>query len=153
MTTIPNLIKNAVDNFQDHEAVVDGNLRWTFKEYGEQINAAAKAFISKGIKPGDRIAVWAPNTARWPVAALGAHCVGAVLVPINTRFRGEEAEYILSRTSTKILFTVTDFLDTNYVDLLKDSIDQLDLEEIVVLKGSTPRDCTCLLYTSPSPRD
>ena len=142
MTTIPNLIENAVDNFQDHEAVVDGNLRWTFKEYGEQINAAAKAFISKGIKAGDRIAVWAPNTARWPVAALGAHCVGAVLVPINTRFRGEEAEYILSRTSAKILFTVTDFLDTNYVNLLKDSIDQLDLEEIVVLKGSTPKDCT-----------
>ena len=142
MTTIPNLVANAVNNFHNHEAVVDEDLRWTFEEYADQINGATKAFISKGIQPGDRIAVWAPNTARWPVAALGAHCAGAVLVPINTRFKGEEAGYILSRTSAKILFTVTDFLDTNYVDLLGDSINQLDLEEIVVLKGSTPSNCT-----------
>ena len=142
MTTIPNLIENAVKKFQDQEAVVDENLRWTFKEYGEQINSATKAFMSKGIKPGDRVAIWAPNAAEWPVAALGAHCAGAVLVPINTRFKGEEASYILSRTSAKILFTVTDFLDTNYVDLLNGVSSQLDLEEIVVLRGSTPNNCT-----------
>ena len=142
MTTIPNLIENAVKNFQDQEAVVDENLRWTFEEYGEQINSATKAFMSKGIEPGDRVAIWAPNTAEWPVAALGAHCAGAVLVPINTRFKGEEASYILSRTSAKILFTVTDFLDIDYVDLLNDVNSQLDIEEIVVLRGSTPNDCT-----------
>ena len=142
MATIPNLIENAVRKFQDNEAVVDENLRWTFKEYGQQIYSATKAFMSKGIEPGDRIAIWAPNAAEWPVAALGAHCAGAVLVPINTRFKAEEAGYILSRTSAKILFTVTDFLDTNYVDLLKDASDQLDLEEVVVLRGSTPSDCT-----------
>ena len=142
MATIPNLIENAVRKFQDNEAVVDENLRWTFKEYEQQIYSATKAFMSKGIEPGDRIAIWAPNAAEWPVAALGAHCAGAVLVPINTRFKGEEAGYILSRTSAKILFTVTDFLDTNYVDLLKDASHQLDLEEVVVLRGSTPSDCT-----------
>ena len=142
MTTIPNLIENAVKNFQDQEAVVDENLRWTFKEYGEQINSATKAFMSKGIEPGDRVAIWAPNAAEWPVAALGAHCAGAVLVPINTRFKGEEASYILNRTSAKILFTVTDFLDTNYVDLLNGVTSQLDIEEIVVLRGSTPNNCT-----------
>ena len=142
MATIPHLIENAVKKFQNHEAVVDGNLRWTFKEYEQQIHSATKAFMSKGIEHGDRIAIWAPNAAEWPVAALGAHCAGAVLVPINTRFKGEEANYILSRTSAKILFTVTDFLDTNYVDLLKGASDQLNLEEIVVLRGSTPSNCT-----------
>ena len=48
----------------------------------------------------------------------------------------------MSRTSAKILFTVTDFLDIDYVDLLNDVNSQLDIEEIVVLRGSTPNDCT-----------
>ena len=111
MTTIPNLVANAVNDFHNREAVVDGDLRWTFEEYADQINGATKAFISKGIQPGDRIAVWAPNTARWPVAALGAHCAGAVLVPINTRFKGETFDIILMVNSFHNIAKPLDLID------------------------------------------
>ena len=64
------------------------------------------------------MAVWAPNSVEWIVAALGTTTVGGVLVPINTRFRGAEAAYILGRAAARALFTVRGFLDTDYPELL-----------------------------------
>ena len=49
-----------------------------------------------GIEPGDRVAVWAPNSLEWIVAALAITTAGGVLVPVNTRFKGAEAAYILA---------------------------------------------------------
>ena len=114
-STIPQLVDDAAIRFGDNEAFVDEDRRWTFTQYRDQIHAAARAFMGHDVQPGDRIAVWAPNLAEWAVAALGAHCVGAVLVPVNTRFKGREAVDLLAQSSARILFTVTDFLGTDYV--------------------------------------
>ena len=141
-TTIPELIDDAAKRFAAQEAVVDGNQRWTFADYRDNIHATARALMARGIGPGDRVAVWAPNAAEWAVAALGVHCSGAALVPINTRFKGHEAGYILERTSASLLFTVTDFLDTDYVDLLATAGQGAGLEETVILRGTVPAGCT-----------
>ena len=53
-----------------------------------------RALLARGVAHGDRVAIWAPNTWRWVVAALGAHAIGAVLVPINTRYKGDEAALV-----------------------------------------------------------
>jgi len=98
--------------------------------------------MARGILPGDRVAIWAPNIAEWAVAALGVHCAGATLIPINTRFRGREAGDILQRTSAKILFTVGDFLDTNYVSLLAKTKLNLKIDETIILRGPVPKGCT-----------
>ena len=65
---------------------------------------------------------------------------GAVLVPLNTRFKGAEAAYILDRADVRLLFTVTDFLATNYVELLRGADPVESLREIVVLRGSAAPD-------------
>ena len=60
-----------------------------------------------------------PRTASsGPSPQLGLHTAGAVLVPLNTRFKGNEAAYVLGKARARLLFTVTDFLDTDYVALL-----------------------------------
>ena len=59
---------------------------------------------------GDRVAIWAPNIPEWVVSALGVHCCGAVLVPINTRMKGIEAGDILGRSGARLLFCIGDFL-------------------------------------------
>ena len=141
-STIPDLVDDAALRFGDREAIVDGDLRWTFAEYRDQIHAASRALMARGIEAGDRVAVWAPNVAEWAVAALGAHCVGAVLVPINTRFRGREAADLLDRTLARVLFTVTDFLDADYVAMLADVGGGAGLDEVVVLRGTVPDRCT-----------
>ena len=69
-------------------------------------------------------------------AALGVYAAGGVIVPLNTRFKGAEAAYILDRAKAKLLFTVTDFLDTDYVELLRAAEPVASLEQIVVLRGA-----------------
>jgi len=141
-STIPQLIDSAADRFPEIEAMVDGDVRWTFPELRDRIHGAAGAFIASGIEKGDRVAVWAPNIWEFAVAALGVHVAGGVLVPINTRWKGREAADVLSRSSARILCTVTDFLDTDYVSLLIDAGVPGCVEEIVVLRGAVPKGAT-----------
>jgi acyl-CoA synthetase (AMP-forming)/AMP-acid ligase II len=133
--TIPRVVEAAARRFGAAEALVDGDLRLTFTELGERIDVASRAFVASSIQPGDRVAVWAPNMAEWIFAALGAHRAGAVVVPLNTRFKGFEAAYILDRSEARMLFTVTDFLETDYVELLGNADVPRTLEEVVVLRG------------------
>ena len=134
--TIPELIDASCETYGDQQALVDGEIDWSFIKLKQAIHQAAKSLIVTGIKAGDRVAIWAPNTWEWVVAALGVHVAGAVLVPINTRFKGREAAYVLEQTEAKILFTVTDFLDINYVDLLKETDAEENLDEIIILRGN-----------------
>jgi HIP---CoA ligase len=142
-STIPELLADSCARYADLEALVDGDVRVTYAELGERITHAARAHVAAGLAAGDRFAVWAPNIWEFPVAALAGHTVGAVLVPINTRYRGREAAYVLRRSRARVLFTVTDFLDTDYVALLRAAEEELpDLDEIVVLRGPVPEGCT-----------
>ena len=118
-TTIPALVRRAAERFGDAKGVVDGDVRLSFAELAVEIDRAARALVASGVEPGDRVAIWAPNVVEWAVAALGAHTVGGVVVPLNTRFKGNEAALRPRRgRAPACLFTVTDFLDTDYVALL-----------------------------------
>ncbi|MAG03114.1 MAG: fatty acid--CoA ligase [Acidimicrobiaceae bacterium] len=141
-STIPELVDAAAERFGDQEAVVDGDLRWSFSEYRDEAHGVAGALIRRGIQPGDRVAVWAPNSARWAATALGIHCAGGVLVPLNTRLGGRDIAGLLERTSVRLLFTVTDFRDTDYVTMLAGAGGADTLEETVVMSGPTPDVCT-----------
>ena len=98
---------------------------------------AARALIALDVRPGDRVGIWAPNQAEWVVAALGAHCAGAVLVPINTRMKGAEAADILGRSGARLLFCIGDFLGVHYPDMLRDQRPS-SLEHVVVIGGVRP---------------
>lgn len=136
MLTIPQIVR-AVAHFGEREALVDGDRRWSFVDVVHEIESAARAFVAQGLKHGDRVAIWAPNSAEWIFAALGAQIVGGVLVPINTRFKGHEAAYVLERSGAKFLFCCNDFLDTNYVNELRKSDEHIDcLSQIVVISGA-----------------
>jgi acyl-CoA synthetase (AMP-forming)/AMP-acid ligase II len=116
--TLPALVEAAAAAHGDREAIVDGDTRIRFAELAGLVDGFARAVVAAGIEPGDRVAVWAPNGWRWVVAALGAVRAGAVLVPLNTRYRGAEAAYILGRTKARLLVTVEGFLGTDYVGML-----------------------------------
>ena len=81
--------------YGDLEALVDGDLRLNYSELLEHVDEAARSLIALDIKPGDRVAIWAQNIAEWVIAACAIHRSGAVLVPLNTRFKRSEATYIL----------------------------------------------------------
>lgn len=140
--TIPELIDDAASRFGDREAMVDGDVRWNFSEFRAEIHTAARALMASGVSAGDRVALWAPNINQWAVAALGVHAAGGVVVPINTRFKGREAAYVLENSGAGMLFCVTDFLDTDYVALLHDAEVPESLAEIIVMRGDSPPNTT-----------
>ena len=140
--TIPELIDDAAARFAGTEAMVDGDVRWDFVEFRDQIHRAARALMASGIEKGDTVAVWAPNIWEWAVAALGVHVAGGVVVPVNTRWKGREAEYVLSNSAARMLFTVTDFLDLDYVAELRGATVPDSLGEIVVMRGTVPEGTT-----------
>jgi acyl-CoA synthetase (AMP-forming)/AMP-acid ligase II len=134
--TIPAMVRDAARRHGDAEAVVDGDRRFDFATLRTMVDGAAKALLASGIAPGDRVAVWAPNSVEWIVAALGVTTAGAVLVPINTRFRGTEASFVLARSGARVLFTVRGFLDTDYPGLLASAGVALPaLERTILLSG------------------
>ena len=142
--TIPRLVRSSASRFPAREAIVDvdAGITLTFPQLAAAAHDTARAFLAHGIEPGDRVAVWAPNVWEWVVAAIGAQSAGAVLVPLNTRFKGREAAYILGRARVRALLTVSGFLDTDYVAMLSDAVDVSDelsdLGTIVVLRGDAP---------------
>jgi acyl-CoA synthetase (AMP-forming)/AMP-acid ligase II len=134
-TTIPGVLERAATRYSDVEALVEGDRRWTFAQLGDDVDQAARALVASGIETGDRVAIWGQNMAEWAIAALAVYRSGAAVVPLNTRFKGGEAAYILDRSGARLLFTVSDFLDTDYVAMLGDRSQVPGVEDVVVLRG------------------
>lgn len=146
--TIGGLVRDAAARYRDREAVADGRVRISYAQLGQRVERAAAACLGAGIEPGDRVAVWAPNTLDWIVSALGVVTAGAVLVPLNTRFKGAEAAYVLQRSRARLLFVTGTFLGTSYVASLRRAAAEgpgsgplpglPHLEQVVVLAEDAP---------------
>jgi HIP---CoA ligase len=158
--TIPEMVLSAADRFGNAEAVVDGPLRLSFAEVVDRIRCAAGSFAEFGIKKGDRVAVWAPNSAEWIIAAFGLLTAGGVLVTVNTRFKAEEAGDIITRSGAKAVLVHKGFLGQDYgapagvpvIDLKSDFLSSgsrsardggdlvaTDISEIIFTSGTTGR--------------
>ena len=99
---------------------------------------SARAFIAAGLEPGERVGIWANNCIEWVLAAIGLQAVGGVLVPLNTRFKGPEAAYILNKSRARLLFTVSEFLGAHYVQAARAEA-LSSVEKIVDLSNASDR--------------
>jgi acyl-CoA synthetase (AMP-forming)/AMP-acid ligase II len=119
--TLPGVLRSAAERFATREAVVDGGVRLTYAELHREVRRVARGYLALGLRPGDRVAVWAPNSWRWQVAALAASYAGGTLVPVNTRYTGHETLQILARTGARLLVLADGFLGRRQYDELVDA--------------------------------
>ncbi|MFF9542496.1 AMP-binding protein [Streptomyces albidoflavus] len=117
--TVPRLLTEAAERFGEHVAVVDGGAGVDYRRLAHLAGTAARAFIAAGVRPGDRVAVWLPNRLEFIVALLGAQSAGAVAVPLNTRYRGQEAADVLARSRAVAVVLAGGFLGTDYLGMLR----------------------------------
>ena len=146
--TVAALVDEAATRHPDREALVDEDRTLTYAQLATEVDRAARGLLAAGVVRGTRVGLWAPNISEWVLAALGALRIGATLVPINTRYKGHEAGDLLERSHAELLCTVTGFLDTDYVELLRRArgpatdarpVEGLpELRDIVVLRGTPP---------------
>ena len=113
LRTTPAVLDRITDEIPDHPAVVTPDRTLTFAELRDEVRHAASAMIDLGVAPGDRVAIWSPNTWHWVVASLAVHYAGGVLVPLNTRYTASEATDILTRTEAPLLFASGEFLGSD----------------------------------------
>jgi acyl-CoA synthetase (AMP-forming)/AMP-acid ligase II len=132
--SIPRMVLSAADRFGDAEAVVDGPLRLTFTELAGRVRAAAGAFAEAGVGKGDRVAIWAPNSAEWVIAAFGLLTAGGVLVPVNTRYKQDEAGDIIVRSGAKAVLVQQGFLGQEWT--APPGVPVLDLKSDFLASGS-----------------
>ena len=110
MDTIPAVLRAAAADAPDREALVTPEVRLTYAALLERVQVASAAWLAAGVGHGDRVAVWGPNTADWAITALALTGIGAIVVLVNSRFKGEEARYLLDRTGAKALVVDDAFL-------------------------------------------
>jgi HIP---CoA ligase len=137
--TIPALLARAERDFGELEALVDTEVRWTFRQLAAEVRQCTAAMMAIGVAPGDRIAVWAGNGHRFVVAALGAVSAGGVLVPVSTRYKGDEADWMLTRSGTRLLLVDDGFLGNDYLGMLRDAGALLDELDVVTLGEARAR--------------
>lgn len=123
--TIGRLLLRAEQEFGNRESVVDGAVRATFSDLVSDVVAAAQGLVARGIGVGDRVALWAPNSYRWVVTSLAIMGSGAILVPVNTRFKAAEAAYVLERSGARLIFIESDFHDIDFAGMLSDFTGQV----------------------------
>ena len=134
--TIPEMVLSVDDRFGDAEAVVDGSLRLSFAQLADRIRCAAGAFASFGIEKGDRVAIWAPNSAEWLIAAFGLVTAGGVLVPVNTRFKPGEAADVIDRSKAKAVLVEKNFLGLDFAGTVTASRRGDSFEDIATTAGT-----------------
>jgi len=104
------ILGETAQKFPDDEALVFGDQRTTYREYAQKVNEYAKALYSIGVRSGDHVGIWMTNRPEWCYARHAIYKLGAVMIPISTRYRGDDLDYILGQSDTKILIMEPNFL-------------------------------------------
>lgn len=104
--TIGDNLDRAVATWPDREALVDvpTGRRWTYAEFGADVDRLASALLGSGVRKGDRVGIWAVNCAEWVLVQYATARIGAIMVNINPAYRAHELEYVLDQAGISLLF-------------------------------------------------
>jgi len=125
-TTFGEMVESAARRFGAAEALYYQGRRWSFAELKEDVDRAARALIELGVLPGEKVALWMPNRPEWIHLMFAVAKIGAVLVPINTRFRTGDLEYVVRQSDSTTLITVDRSGPVEYLDMVLELCPELD---------------------------
>ena len=108
--------------FPEREGLIFRDRRYTFAQISEQVDLAARAAMAAGVEKGDHVAVWLQNSDQFVFIVLGLLKAGAVLVPINTRFRTNDLEYVLRQSDSKMLITHNTSGPIGYLEMVREVV-------------------------------
>ena len=146
--TLEQALARAAREWRDAEALVIAGRRLSYRELEQSAHAVARALRAAGIGHGDHVAVCMGNAIEWVQFFYGAAIVGAVTVPVNTRFKPDELAYCLGQADVKLLFTADRFLKIDFIAMLRQICPALEhalpdqalpqLRNVVVLGDDVP---------------
>ena len=105
--------------FPRREALVFKDQRYTFAALRDEINRAAKALIALGVAHGDHVSLWLNNRPEWLFLLFALAKIGAVQVPVNTRFRTNDLDYVVRQSDSAMLVTHDVSGPIDYLDMVR----------------------------------
>ncbi|KQV74557.1 fatty acid--CoA ligase [Aeromicrobium sp. Root344] len=163
--TVPGLVRRAAAEFGDAPAYVMDGRTVTFAELHDLVRGAAAAYHHRGLEPGGRVVLWAPNSIDWVVAGLAVTYAGGTLVPANSRYTAHEVADLVDRTHATLVVIADGFLGRTQIadlralapeapildlaDLASLAADDADLAAVEAAAGAvSPDDVADILFTS-----
>jgi len=126
-STLGEMIEKWAYKTPDNDFMIypDRNLRFTYGEFNNRVDALAKGLLFIGIKPGDKVGIWAKNVPDWLTIMFATAKTGAILVTINTSYKLSEIEYLLKNADIHTLCLVDGFRDSDYVNMIFNLVPEL----------------------------
>jgi fatty-acyl-CoA synthase len=139
--TISQLLAETARKFPDREALVacHQNRRLTWSELDREATRTARGFAGLGLRPGDRVGIWASNCIEWVLMIYGAARAGVVLVNVNPAYRSHELRYVLRKSRIRALVLREKDARANYREILEETLksEGLPLEHVIWLGASS----------------
>jgi fatty-acyl-CoA synthase len=135
--TFGQLVDQATERWGEREALCFEGQRWSFAGLSEEIDRAAKALIAAGIQPGDHVCLWLVNRPEYLFISFAVARIGAVLVPINTRFRTRDMAYIVTQSDATTLISVDRFGPIDYRTMVEELLPGLRTQQPEALSVPT----------------
>ena len=119
--TIGDYLDDICARFPNNEALVvrHQNVRWTYTQFKHEIDRLATGLLALGVKPGDRVSIWGPNSYEWVLVQYATAQIGAIMVCINPAYRLHELEYALNKVECRAIITAESFKTSHYLQMLQ----------------------------------
>ncbi|HEX5919798.1 MAG TPA: AMP-binding protein [Nocardioides sp.] len=134
--TIGDNLARTVASYADREALVEcaSGRRWTWAELKSDVDALARGLIGAGIRKGDRVGIWGPNSAEWTLVQFATAEVGAILVNVNPAYRTHEFSYVANQSGMRLLVAASSFRSSDYRAMIAETAaENRALERVVHL--------------------
>ena len=140
--TLGQALRRSSTRWPDQDFFKTADVTVSFLQFDQQVDQFAQALLALGLKRHDHVAVWLGNSLEWALTFCACARIGAVLVPINTRYTASEAGYILAQSDAKALVMTSTLYGLNYLNMLEQIApsltqaqhDLLELKELPALK-------------------
>ena len=126
--TFSQVLDTMAEEFPDQLAVKYTTLDYTrtYSQFREDVDQCARALIAMGVKPGDKVAIWATNVPQWYLTFWATTKIGAVLVTVNTAYKIHEAEYLFRQSDTHTLVMIESYRDSPYAKIVQELCPELE---------------------------
>jgi fatty-acyl-CoA synthase len=136
--TIGAYFDHAVERYGERLALVvrHQEIRWSWRQLGERVEAFAAGLLAQGLEPGERVGIWSPNNAEWVVTQFATTKAGLILVNINPAYRLSELEYALNQAGCTALITAARFKSSDYLGMLGELAPELATSTLGQLRAA-----------------
>ncbi|XP_003996741.2 medium-chain acyl-CoA ligase ACSF2, mitochondrial [Lynx rufus] len=145
--TVGQCLEAIAQRVPDREALVvpQENIRLTFAQLKEEVDKAASGLLSIGLRKGDRLGMWGPNSYAWVLMQLATAQAGIILVSVNPAYQAMELEYALKKVGCKAVTFPKQFKTQQYYNILKQICPELEKAQPGALKSQRLPDLTTVI--------